>query len=93
MQGESTQRCRLGRPDIVAGKLDTQACSRRFYFRLAGDKNAFFATGRMLPQTELLIGQDEGLRNVQPAVVTVRFPEGVFFPLSSFTESHVFLAC
>lgn len=61
------------------------------YFRLAGDKNAFFATGRMLPQTELLIGQDEGLRNVRPGVVTVRFPAGFFF-LSSFTESHVFLA-
>lgn len=56
------------------------ACSPGFYFRRTGGKNVFFATGRMFPQTELLIGRDEK-RNVQPAVVTAAFPAA--FPLLS----------
>lgn len=42
----------------------------------AGDKNAFFTTGRMLPQTGPLIRHNEGLWNVEPAVVAVCFPAG-----------------
>lgn len=83
--GEGAQQSRLGSPDVVAGAQD--APSPGFYFRLAGDNNVFFATGRMLSQTELLIGQDEGLRNVEPVVVTVCFPAGAFSLLSL---SHVY---
>lgn len=42
-------------PDIVVGEQGT--CSPGFYFRQTGDKNVFFATGIMFPQTELLIGK------------------------------------
>lgn len=48
------------------------ACSPEFYFKPTGGKNVFFATGRMFPQTELLIRREDG-RNVQPVVAAAGF--------------------
>lgn len=48
------------------------ACSPGFYFKPTGGKNVFFATGRMFPQTELLIRREDG-RNVQLVVVAAGF--------------------
>ena len=73
------------------------ACSPGFYFRPTGGKNVFFATGRMFPQTELLIRGEDG-RNVLPVVAAAGFfsspsPPGLsrmdFWPwLKIYTPPH-----
>ena len=70
------------------------ACSPGFYFRPTGGKNVFFATGRMFPQTELLIRREDG-RNVLPVVAAAGFfsspsPPGLshmdFWPAETVAE-------
>ena len=70
------------------------AGSPGFYFKPTGGKNVFFATGRMFPQTELLIRREDG-RNVQPVVAAAGFfsslsPPGLsrmdFWPAETVAE-------